>query len=150
MITAKEAYENYMANRSLSQTQRFVNSVLHEVITEKSILSKSMNEKEINFSLSTIFSKIFLSENINGFPAYTGWKLYFEDLPCDLYGKYNREIVSDLRGLFSEANEQVFICKAFKALIKELVIVRGFNVHLNLEDEILTISWDLSLSESTQ
>lgn len=147
MITAQEAYKNYVAHKNMSQIERFVNSVLQEVITEEHIATKSVNEKRTNFTLSTIFSKIFLTNEINGRTVYTGWKLYFEDLPSDVYGKYNHEIVADLQHLFAREGEDIYICKAFKALVHELSIVRKFNVALDLRKEILTVSWDLSSKE---
>jgi hypothetical protein len=150
MITAEQAYQKYMYSKNMSQIQRFVNSVLQEVITEEHIARKSINEKEANFMFSDIFSKIFKVGEIRGRTVYTGWKLYFEKLPAELYGKYNKEIAADLQKWFTKDAECTFICKAFEALIYELSVVRKFNISMDLRKQILTISWNLQPVQNTK
>ncbi|MBQ8044508.1 MAG: hypothetical protein IJ272_10285 [Clostridia bacterium] len=149
MITAEQAYENYVKSKKRSHIENFVLSVLQEVITEERIRATSIRETEADFLFSTILEKIFLTEEVNGFTVNIGWRLDLTDLPEELYGKRNDQIVEELKAKFNNEQEHTFICKAFKQLIKYLVIVCHFEVYLDWEKEVLTVSWDSSSTENT-
>lgn len=143
MITAKQAYKNYLEWKNYSPIEKFVNSVFEYVIKEERIDLRSRYETEAHYSVREMFEKVFLHADRESV-IYARWTADFSELPKELYGKRHFEIVSEFEDLYEVAPENSFICKAVKALIYELEVVRGFKVKLEDENRTLTISWDLS------
>ena len=149
MITAKQAYANHIRWKVYSETEKFVHSVLERVITDEGIYRNSIYKKEQTFKLEEILYKIFCSEE-KTYHEYTitSWLIDYSDLPSELQGYTIRELVKELEQVYEVDPQISFICKCFKALIHELQDIRGFKIHLDLEQHNLTISWDLSSTEN--
>lgn len=149
MITAKQAYANHVRWKVYSETEKFVHSVLERVITDEGIYRSSIYKKEQTFKLEEILHKIFCSEE-KTYHEYTitSWLIDCSDLPSELQGYTIRELVKELEQVYEVDPQISFICKCFKALIRELQDIRGFKIYLDLEQHNLTISWDLSSTEN--
>lgn len=151
MINAKKAYGNYIRWKYYSQTEKFVHSVLEQVITEERIYRRSMYAKTMDFDIDELLHKVFLyDEKKYGEHFITGWVADYSDLPIELEGKRIRELVEELQQMYYTKPESCFICNSFKLLIRELEIVREFKVKLDLQRHTLTISWDLPSFENVE
>ena len=149
MITAKQAYANHIRWKVYSETEKFVHSVLERVITDEGIYKNSIYKKEQTFKLEEILHKIFCSEEKTHHEyTITSWLIDYSTLPSELQGYTIRGLVKELEQVYEVDPQISFICKCFKALIYELQDIRGFKIYLDLEQHILTISWDLSSTEN--
>ena len=152
MITAKQAYANHVRWKVYSGTEKFVHSVLELVITDEQIRRSSMYKKEMIFHIDELLYKIFIcKEKKYGEYMVVGWRADYSDkLPNELKGKHIRGLIKELDQVYGIDPQISFICKCFKALIRELQEHRGFKVCLDLERHALIISWDLSLEEEAK
>ena len=150
MITARQAYDNYLEWKNVMPIEMFVNSVLKYVITDEIVLQHSYNNTEMGFYLRTMIREIFFHSGCEALPKYTMWRVTGTRLPDELYNKSGHEMVRELKQMYQTSPETSFICKAFKALVYELEVIRGFKVELDLEENMLFVSWNLSSTENAQ
>ncbi len=149
MITAKQAFESYNKWRDYSPTEKFVYSVMQEIITDDLIKRRSTQTTELRFSTDTIIDRIFVTEDVKGFPVIVRWKIGYSKVPEEIAGKRKHELLDELERMYKNGEETSFICRAFNALVRELEIVRGFKVAIDSNGYTFTISWDLKDTKNT-
>lgn len=149
MITAKQAYENYVAPIETPDTEKFVKSVLEYVITDEHILQKSLHERKTNFSIWDILDKVFIKECKWDKAIVKRWKIDGGELPEGLRNKSEFLLLRELEELYETRPQNSVICQDFRALVHELEVVRGFKVKLNFKERNIIVSWDLSSIANT-
>jgi hypothetical protein len=145
MINANEAYQNYLKCKNYTDIEKFVISVCEHSRMTEHIAHISMFGKQTMYNLSSIFQDVFLSEEQDGHQVYTLWKLDYSKLPKDLYGKQNYEVRNALK---NEQDNDHFIRQAFFSLIETLENKYGYKVCLDLDLEVLSVSWNLKQEET--
>lgn len=149
MITAKQAYANYLTQMKIPDLEKFVKSVLKYVITDERILEKSVCQTELTISIWDIFNETFLKKREWNKAVFTHWRVDCSEVPETLKGKSEFGVMEELETMYKTEPDKSFICKAFRRLIYELEVVRGFKVAFKPEQRILTVSWDLSSNQNT-
>lgn len=150
MITAKQAYENYVVPNKTLDTEKFVKSVLEYVITDEHILEKSVRERETSFSIWDVLDEVFIKECKWDKAIAMCWKIDGSELPEGLRNKSEFCLLSELEELYETRPQNSVICQAFRALVHELEVVRGFKVKLNFNKRFIIVSWNLSHAQNTQ